>query len=97
MQKQENIVYPIITKMIYDFMETHEKTIINATVLYKTPELVKLCKGIVFVQSNSIKRFFRAKKRDKMPAKQILKRFNSQKDLFKKYTELNIPLLIVKN
>ena len=46
---QESMVYPIITMQINDFIENHEKTIINATVLYKTPELMKKCSKIIFV------------------------------------------------
>jgi hypothetical protein len=43
----------------------------------------------------------RAKKRDKMPLRQILARFKSQKNLFKEYKnaakELDIPIELIKN
>lgn len=97
LKKQEEIVYPEITKMIRNIILNRKKVILNATVLYKTPQLLNMCEAIVFVKSNFIKRFFRAKKRDNLPAKQILKRFNSQKKLYEKYKNANIPIFSIKN
>lgn len=100
MKKQEEIVYPVITQMVKDFIEKNPKSIINATVLYKTPDLLQLCDALLFVKSNCIKRFFRTIKRDHLPVKQILKRFYSQKNLLKKYKTAqtaNLKILIVKN
>jgi len=97
MAKQEAIVYPIITKMIDEFCASHKKTIINATVLYKTPALLNKCDLILYVKANTVKRFFRAKNRDKIPCKQIIKRFKTQKDLFKQYKSTNLPIFVIKN
>ena len=41
LQVQESIVYPVIIRQIQDFIKQNEKTIINATVLYKTPQLLE--------------------------------------------------------
>lgn len=95
--KQEAIVYPVITKMVEDFIEQNEKTIINATVLYKTPELLKLCDSIIYVKASVIKRFFRARKRDRLPYKQIFKRFISQKNLFQQYLRTGTQIILIKN
>ena len=97
MAKQEAIVYPIITKMIEDFICSHEKVIINATVLFKTPEIMKKCQKILYVKAGLLKRFIRARKRDHLPYKQIFKRFYSQRHLLAEYKKSNIPLEIVKN
>ncbi len=95
--KQEAIVYPIITQKIEDFIKNHKKTIINATVAYKTPEILEKGNLIVFVQSNCLKRFLRARKRDKLPFSQILKRFNSQKNLLDNYKNCKKEIILIKN
>lgn len=96
---QENIVYPIITKMVEDFINAYQgqKIILNATVLYKTPDLLEKCDAVLFVKAPLLKRLIRAKKRDKMPLKQILRRFNTQKDLLKQYKSTKKTVILVKN
>jgi len=95
--RQESIVYPAITQMIKDFIQEHPKTIINATVLYKTPELLNLCQYILFVKANGLKRLIRARKRDNLPYKQIFRRFIAQKNLYKLYKNTGKTVLIIKN
>ncbi len=97
MKKQEEIVYPIITKMVDDFISKNEKVIINATVLYKTPKILARCQKIIYVKAPTLKRFFRAKKRDGLPVKQIIRRFMSQKNLYHEYKITKIPIIIIKN
>ena len=101
--RQEEIVYPKIIGLTNQYIEenSEKSVILNATVLFKTPELLSKCEKILFVKANFFKRILRAKKRDKMPLKQILARFKNQKNLFKEYQkaaeQLNIPLKIIKN
>ena len=97
LSKQESIVYPLVIEMTENFIKENDKVLINATVLYKTPVLMQKCSRIIFVRSSFLKRFIRTKKRDHLPAKQILSRFNSQKDLYKNYKTTNIPISIIKN
>lgn len=97
--KQERIVYPIIieeTKKIIS-QNSGKNIILNATVLYKTPELLNLCEKIIFVTAPFSVRFLRARRRDKMPFRQILQRFKSQKDLLQKYQACGIPVEILIN
>ena len=94
---QESIVYPIITKQIENFIDGHDKTIINATVLYKTPELLARCEKIIFVTAPLLTRLRRARRRDHLPFKQIFRRFYAQRKLLKEYQKTNIPLEIVVN
>lgn len=75
----------------------HRGIIINATVLYKTPELLNKCDKIIFVQSNFITRFLRARKRDKMPLGQIKNRFLSQFHLKDRYKESGLEIITVRN
>lgn len=97
LKTQESIVYPIITKKIEDFISTHEKTIINATVLYKTPELLARCEKIIFVTAPFFTRLKRARRRDHLSLKQILRRFHAQRNLLKEYQKTNIPVEIINN
>ena len=85
-EKQEAIVYPEITRILEDFISEHSghDVVINATVLYKIP-LIKQMDAVLFVDSPVFMRFLRAKKRDGMPARQILDRFRNQNNLFAKY------------
>lgn len=99
LEVQESIVYPIIMQQIQDFINQHEKSIINATVLYKTPELLKQCDKVIYVTAPFFKRLARARRRDKLPLSQILKRFHTQKNLLKEYQK-HFPaekIVIVKN
>ena len=94
---QESMVYPIITKWINDFIEAHEKTIINATVLYKTPELLKRCEKIIFVTAPFMIRLRRARHRDKLSYRQIFRRFRAQKNLLQEYQKSGIPIELINN
>ena len=94
---QESIVYPIITKQIDNFINGHDKTIINATVLYKTPELLSRCQKILFVTAPLFTRLRRARRRDHLSYLQIFRRFHAQRHLLKEYQKTNLPLEIIKN
>ena len=83
--------------MIDDFIQEHKKPITNATVAYKSPQIMEKSNLIIFVQSNCIKRFLRARKRDKLPPSQIIKRFKSQKKLIKNFTKADKEIIIIKN
>lgn len=99
MRIQESIVYPIIIRQIQEFINQHPKSIINATVLYKTPELLNQCSKVLFIKAPFLKRLLRARHRDHLPLFQIIKRFNTQRSLLKEYKKLVSPekLVIVKN
>lgn len=99
LKKQEQIVYPFIIKNTMEFINSHSGSniILNATVLYKIPELISLCSRIIYVDAPVPVRYFRARKRDSLPFKQILQRFKSQKNLLKKYKETGIPVTRVLN
>jgi len=97
LKQQEEIVYPVITEMIKTFISQNEKCVINATVLYKTPEILALCELLLFVEAPLIKRFIRCKKRDRLPLLQILKRFYSQRRLFSEYKKSGLRIIKIKN
>ena len=94
---QESIVYPIITKQIENFIDGHDKTIINATVLYKTPEILARCEKILFVTAPFFTRLRRARRRDHLPFSQIFRRFHAQRNLLREYQKTGIPIEIIHN
>ena len=99
LQIQESIVYPIIIQEILEFINNHEKTIINATVLYKTPQLLAYCDKVIYVSAPFFKRLARALRRDKLPLFQLLRRVQAQKNLLSEYQK-KVPqekIVIVKN
>ena len=97
--KQERIVYPVIIEETKRFIQKQQEQkkeadiILNATVLYKTPELLRLCKYIIYVDAPKITRIVRALKRDRMPLRQILSRFATQKGLFSEYKKTGVPII----
>ena len=97
-KKQEDIVYPAIEKKIEDFLSINmgRDVVLNATLLYKLP-IIKSVDAVLFVDSPSIIRFFRARKRDGMKTKQILDRFRAQKNLFAKYHDSGADTVRVWN
>ena len=101
--KQESIVYPVIIEETKSFIQKQQELksdadiILNATVLYKTPELLRLCKYIIYVDAPKITRIVRALKRDRMPLRQILSRFATQKGLFSEYKKTGVPIIKITN
>ena len=98
LEKQESIVHPKVNEIFNRFIdENPEKNIVlNATVLYKTP-VINRCDAIVFVKAPIITRFFRAKRRDNLPSREIFKRFASQFKIFAKYKFLKSDIYIIWN
>ena len=98
LQKQESIVHPKVNEIFNRFIdENPEKNIVlNATVLYKTP-VIKRCDAIIFVKAPIITRFFRTKRRDNLPSREIFKRFASQFKIFAKYKFLKSDIYIIWN
>lgn len=98
LSKQESILHPKVNEIFNRFIdENPEKSIVlNATVLYKTP-VINRCDGIIFVKAPMLIRFFRAKKRDNLPSKEIFKRFASQFKIFAKYKFLKTDIYSIWN
>lgn len=99
LKKQEDIIYPLYIEETQKIINSNPSCniILNATVLYKTPQLMNQCDFIIFVKSSAIQRFFRVCKRDNIKIKNILQRFYSQKNLYSEYKATNIPIIKIKN
>lgn len=103
LKKQEEIVYPIVIKLTRKFVENARKEnpnariAINATVAYKTPEILEMCDSILFVTAPFFTRLKRAKKRDNLSIRQILARFKSQRNLYAEYKKTGIPVVKIND
>lgn len=97
--RQEQIVYPVIRRLLAEFIrENAEKDIaVNATVLYKLPDMQNIIERILYIDAPLPLRFIRAMKRDKTGIIQIYRRFSSQKNLFAKYKNTNTDIRRVWN
>ena len=102
--KQESLVYPAFERRIQEMIDANKKAggfAINATLLYKTPALLRQCKKIIYVDAPLLVRVWRSRRRDKMPLAQILRRMKAQKGLegqYKKFAaENNIEFIRVNN
>ena len=98
LQKQESIVHPKVNQIFNRFIDENpdKNIVLNATVLYKTP-VIKRCDAIIFVKAPIITRFFRAKRRDNLPSREIFKRFASQFKIFAKYKFLKSDIYSIWN
>lgn len=97
--RQEQIVYPVIRRLLAEFIrENAGKDIaVNATVLYKLPDMQNIIERILYIDAPLPLRFIRAMKRDKTGIIQIYRRFSSQKNLFAKYKNTNTDIKRVWN
>lgn len=98
LQKQESIVHPKVNEIFNRFIDENpdKNIVLNATVLYKTP-VINRCDAIIFVKAPIITRFFRTKRRDNLPSREIFKRFASQFKIFTKYKFLKSDIYSIWN
>lgn len=102
LKKHEAFILPIIEEKIWEeikmaFTEKPERPILlNAPTLHKT-SLIKKCLFILYIDAPFILRLIRAKKRDRLPLKNIRLRFSKQKKFFSQYFFLNADTIVVKN
>ncbi|UTC61438.1 dephospho-CoA kinase [Treponema sp. OMZ 787] len=102
LKKHEDFILPIIEEKIWEeikkaFAEKPERPILlNAPTLHKT-SLIKKCSFILYIDAPFILRLIRAKKRDRLPFKNIRLRFSKQKEFFSQYLFLNADTVVVKN
>jgi len=102
LKKHEDFILPIIEEKIWEeiklaFTEKPDSPILlNAPTLHKT-SLIKKCLFILYIDAPFILRLIRAKKRDRLPLKNIWLRFSKQKKFFSQYFFLNADTIVVKN
>jgi dephospho-CoA kinase len=96
----EAIVHPPVNRLTDEWIkgkEAENKTcVINAALLHKSTAFGRLDK-IILVTAPFFTRFFRAKRRDGLSCRAILKRFASQKDFNSQYLSINAEIYRVEN
>lgn len=114
LERQENIVYPAFVERVEKIIAQISRgadfengkgavrgIVLNAAVLYKTPQLLEKCRAIFFVDAPAFVRFLRVRRRDGISPHEILKRFFSQRNLFAQYKKFSksheVQIVRVKN
>jgi dephospho-CoA kinase len=93
----ENIVHPPVNRMTSEWIAGQNGScVINAALLHRSSAFQRLDR-IILVKAPFFTRLFRAKMRDKLPWREILKRFASQKDFYSQYLSLNAEIYKVEN
>ncbi len=96
--KQESLVHPEVNRLMEEFLNANsdKPCALNATVLYKVP-IINKSTCIIYITAPVWLRVFRVLRRDKLPLKNIIKRFSAQKNLYSKYQKINVDIYKVQN
>ncbi len=94
----ENIVHPAVQKMTLEWIHdgSGSTKVINAALLHRSTVFDEL-ELIIIVNAPWITRLLRARKRDKLPFYQLIKRFKSQREFNSQYLKSNADIRIVDN
>jgi dephospho-CoA kinase len=94
----ENIVHPAVQKLTLEWIQNDsgKPKVINAALLHRS-EVFNDLECIIIVNAPWITRLFRAKKRDKLPFQELIKRFKSQKEFTSQYLKSNADIRNVDN
>jgi dephospho-CoA kinase len=93
----EGIVHPAANRLTDEWVSAQNgPCVINAALLHKSTVFNRLDR-IIIVRAPFLTRLIRAKRRDKLSFRAILKRFASQKDFSSQYLSVNAEIYIVEN
>lgn len=94
----EGIVHPAVNRITEEWMEERKgkPLVINAALLHRSSAWNRL-DGIILVKAPLITRLLRARKRDRLPWGQLIKRFHSQRKFTALYLAQNADIHIVHN
>jgi len=93
----ENIIHPAVNKLTDEWISAQNgPCVVNAALLHRSSAFYKL-DLLILVTAPLLTRLFRAKKRDKLPWGEILKRMTSQKDFKTQYLSINAEIYKVEN
>jgi len=93
----EAIIHPVVNKMTNEWISAQNgHCVINAALLHRSSVFTQIDR-IILVKAPFITRFIRAKRRDKLSCKDILKRFRSQKDFYTQYLSIKAEIYKVEN
>jgi len=93
----EAIVHPAANRLTDEWIAAQNgHCVINAALLHRSSAFHKLDR-IILVSAPLFTRFFRAKRRDRLPWREILRRFSSQKNFNSQYLAVNAEIYKVEN
>jgi len=93
----ENIIHPAVNRLTDEWISAQKShCVVNAALLHRSSAFHKL-DLLILVTAPLLTRLFRAKKRDKLPWGEILKRISSQKDFKTQYLSINAEIYKVEN
>jgi len=93
----ENIIHPGVNRLTDEWIAAkNNHCVINAALLHRSSAFQRLDR-LILVTAPFLTRLFRAKKRDKLPWGEILKRMSSQKNFTSQYLAINAEIYRVEN
>jgi dephospho-CoA kinase len=94
----EGIIHPAANRMTDEWIGEHRggPCVINAALLHRSSAFERLS-GIILVQAPVLTRLLRARKRDKLPLGQLLRRFKSQAEFRTQYLAKKADIYIIGN
>jgi len=93
----EAIVHPVANRLTNEWVASQSgNCVINAALLHKSSVFSKLDR-IIIVKAPYFTRLLRARRRDKLPWREIFKRFAAQKDFYSQYLSINAEIYIIDN
>ena len=96
----ETIIHPPVNRMVEEWLKNTNSSsgyhVINAALLHRAEVFARLdC--LILVTAPFLTRLLRAKRRDRLPLSEILKRFASQKNFYSQYLSINAEIYKVEN
>ena len=94
----EGIIHPRVNLETDAWIKTHngKPCVINAALLHRSSSFASF-NALIIVRAPVLTRLLRAKKRDKLPWKEIIKRVYSQKNFLSQYFSKKADIYIVEN
>lgn len=93
----EKIIHPAVNRLTDEWIAAQSNhCVINAALLHRSSAFYKLDR-LILVKAPLLTRLFRARKRDRLPWREILKRVASQKDFNAQYLSINAEIYKVEN
>ena len=93
----ENIIHPAVNRETSSWIETQQRPcVINAALLHRSSAF-SLLDALIVVEAPFLTRLFRARRRDRLPWKALLRRFLSQKQFPSQYFTKKADIYRVKN
>jgi dephospho-CoA kinase len=93
----EAIIHPVVDRLANEWIAAQKgHCVINAALLHRSNVFNRLDR-LILVTAPFLIRFLRAKKRDKLPYKELIRRFNNQKDFNTQYLSVNAEIYRVGN